>query len=297
MRELRLAIPASIDPVPRQSTAGSLSRRALVVSVLVHLVGVIVASRLAFVAEEIAPPPPLAGFLVFSPRVEPPRSAPLPAETLPVVAPAAPVVETPAAPESRAHPEAEPAVPRAVPQVQPERSIAIEPSVGVAPPLDAPRRVVVPSAAELAEARERAAAEVIEERSRQDSYLTFSVDDVAPPRPDADPEPQRSIFDGTGASRRSVGEVGQARTAFGRRVTELCNALTGGFGLLGVEFCASPDDEPSGLFPEVRPAYLDLVPECAESAPEQPELAAASPFSTVKCRLVRQEIPPRGVPR
>jgi hypothetical protein len=65
-----------------------------------------------------------------------------------------------------------------------------------------------------------------------------------------------------------------------------------GVSLMGFHLfdaCGGPDDEPSGLFPEVKPAYLDMLPECAESEPEQPELAAAAPFSTVKCRLVRPE--------
>ncbi len=30
-------------------------------------------------------------------------------------------------------------------------------------------------------------------------------------------------------------------------------------------FCADPDDEPSGLFPEVMPEYLTLMPECVET--------------------------------
>jgi hypothetical protein len=157
----------------------------------------------------------------------------------------------------------------------------------VAPPLVAP-------GVDFAEERRRAAAEVIGERA-SDSYLTFSIDDVAPPRAEPEPKPKRSIFDGGGADfgGRSVGTVGQQRTRIGRKVAEFCNALTGGFGVGFQGFglfsaCARPDDEPSGLFPEVRPAYLDLLPECAESQPENPELAAAAPFSTVKCRLVRQ---------
>jgi hypothetical protein len=61
-----------------------------------------------------------------------------------------------------------------------------------------------------------------------------------------------------------------------------------GFG----SFCAPPSSgEPSGLFPEVRPAYLDLMPECVDTRDTAPALALEAPFSTVKCRLVKQEDP------
>ena len=62
------------------------------------------------------------------------------------------------------------------------------------------------------------------------------MDDVAPPRPEQESEPKRSIFDGGRGSDfggRSVGTVGSQRTKFGRKVAELCNALTGGFGDAG----------------------------------------------------------------
>jgi hypothetical protein len=74
-------------------------------------------------------------------------------------------------------------------------------------------------------------------------------------------------------------------------VSALCNALTGGFSLMGWgSFCAGPaDGEPSGLFPEVRPAYLDLMPECVDTRDTAPALALEAPFPTVKCRLVMPE--------
>jgi hypothetical protein len=58
-----------------------------------------------------------------------------------------------------------------------------------------------------------------------------------------------------------------------------------GFG----SFCAKPNDEPSGLFPEVMPEYLKLMPECVDTRPWAPLLAESSPFPTVKCRLVPKE--------
>ncbi len=61
-------------------------------------------------------------------------------------------------------------------------------------------------------------------------------------------------------------------------MSELCNALTGGFSLMGFgSFCAAANDEPSGLFPEVRPAYLDLMPECVETRDTAPQLRSGKP--------------------
>jgi hypothetical protein len=66
-----------------------------------------------------------------------------------------------------------------------------------------------------------------------------------------------------------------------------------GFG----SFCAPPPDgSPSGLFPEVRPAYLDLMPECVDTRDTAPALALEAPFPTVKCRLVEPEPIPDELP-
>ena len=69
--------------------------------------------------------------------------------------------------------------------------------------------------------------------------------------------------------------------------------LTGGFGVSFLGFglfsaCATPDGGPTGLFPEVRPAYLDLMPVCVDTRDTAPALALEAPFSTVKCRLVNR---------
>ena len=72
-------------------------------------------------------------------------------------------------------------------------------------------------------------------------------------------------------------------------MSSLCNALTGGFSFMGWgSFCASPSEsEPSGLYPEVRPEYLDLMPVCVDTYDTAPELAREAPFPTIKCRLVK----------
>lgn len=252
-------------------------RNALAISLLVHAVGVYVAGRIAFIVEEPPPVPNFADFFWTIERAVPPPSVPTP--------PKAPVAEPPApAPEIR-----EQRIEEAAPAPRVATEVSAEPS-----PAERVDETELPSRNDLEEARMRAAEEIVAERASTDSYLTFSVDDVAPPRPEPEPKPERSIFDGGGGSSsgRSIGQVGQARTRFGHKMSELCNALTGGMGvsLFGFHLfdaCAGPaDGEPSGLFPEVRPAYLDLLPECAESEPERPELAAAAPFSTVKCRLM-----------
>jgi len=53
-------------------------------------------------------------------------------------------------------------------------------------------------------------------------------------------------------------------------------------------FCADPDDEPSGLFPEVMPEYLTLMPECVETQPSGASTENDAAFPTTKCRLVER---------
>jgi hypothetical protein len=88
-------------------------------------------------------------------------------------------------------------------------------------------------------------------------------------------------------------QPGRARTQFGRRASEFCNALTagGGFSLFGlVTFCGSaPDYEPSGLFPEVMPEWMKRMPECTETRPLGPVLGESSEWPTIKCRMVPRE--------
>jgi hypothetical protein len=174
------------------------------------------------------------------------------------------------------------------PAIPAERTPAIEPApMPDVTPVPTPRAYI-----DFDEARRRAANQVIGSRAEQNAALTFSTNDLTQPLPESEPEQKRSIFDGTGApSGPRVGTVGQARTKLGHRVSALCNALTGGFSLMGFgSFCASASNGgPSGLFPEVRPAYLDLMPECVDTRDTAPALALEAPFSTVKCRLVKQE--------
>jgi hypothetical protein len=284
MRELELAGLPSLDAPrsPGERAPFPLSRKAFALSVVAHVVAGYALSRQVW---PTAPPQQntIAEFFLF--ELPPPQPAPVAPEVV------EPVPEVPDPP--RVEPPAP--APRAA-------DVVVEPPVTVerTAPEPVPTTPVppAPSAEELEEARQRAAEQVVTERSAENEYLTFSIDDIAPPRPEPEPKPARSIFDGGGerGGGRSVATVGQQRTRFGRKLAELCNALTGGFGVGFQGFglfsaCASPDSEPSGLFPEVRPAYLDLMPECVDTRDTAPALALEAPFPTVKCRLVGQEEP------
>jgi hypothetical protein len=277
MRELELAGIPSFDPTrPRRDGLARfpLSRAAFIASIAAHVLAAYALSRNPWSGASL-PPPPTAEFFLFE------MPARRPADVAPVTAPVMPTVEP--APEAREEPAPAPA-----PRPLPEPTVVVEPPPLVVPepsaePVPTPRAFI-----DFDEERRRAANQVVESRAGEREYLTFSIDDVVAPRPEPEPD-KPSIFDGTGAPRGpSVGQLGQARTKLGHRVSALCNALTGGFSLMGWgSFCAGPSDsEPSGLFPEVRPAYLDLMPECVDTRDMAPALALEAPFPTVKCRLV-----------
>jgi hypothetical protein len=290
MREPRLAIHPLLDGAPAagEHERWPWSRTALVASALAHLLAAYALSRMSWPDPEPVRAP-AAEFVFLSPvPPAPPRVEPVVRPAEPVVPPAVVVpppeleVTEPRAPE----PEPQPA-PRAAEAPAPSvpRAVLVPPTPRESEPPSVPAPAP-PTRAELDEARQRAAAEVVDQLAADREYLSFSMDDVAPPR-EARPEPKPSIFDGTGASRRNSTTVGQQRTRVGRAVAELCNALTGGFSIMGMgSFCSRGDDEPSGLFPEVRPEILDLMPECVETRPLSEALGEESPFPTVKCRLV-----------
>jgi hypothetical protein len=288
MRELELAGIPSMHPTrPRGGLAQlPLSRAAFIASIAAHVLAGYALSSHMWPGASL-PPPPTAEFFLFE------MPAPRPPEAVPVAPPVEPVLE------AREEPAPAPA-PRPA-EVAPEPTVVVEPPPAVVPPPavePAPAPSAEPAPAPRAfidfdEERRRAANQVIESRATEKEYLTFSMDDLIAPRPEPEPE-KRSIFDGTGASSTrgpTVGQLGQARTKLGHKVSALCNALTGGFSVLGFgSFCAGPSDsEPSGLYPEVRPAYLDLMPECVDTRDSAPELAREAPFPTVKCHLVKPD--------
>jgi len=240
-----------------------------------------------FVADTSASTPTAEFFLFEMP-------APRPTDVAPIAPPVEPV------PEAREAPAPQPTQPVPEQPVVVEPPAVVEPSPSPSPsPSPRPARTLEEELAPLRRSpddidfddeRRRAANEVVTARSAKSPYMTFSIDDVAAPRPEPEPE-KLSIFDGTGASASrgpTVGQLGQARTRVGQKMSALCNALTGGFSLMGWgSFCAGPSDGGlSGLYPEVRPDYLDLMPECVDTRDTAPELALEAPFPTVKCRLV-----------
>ncbi len=302
MRDPELAGYPTIDPRPL--AAGEhrfpLSRVAFAVSFVVHVLAGYALSRHEW--SNPLPAPNLVAEFIPLVRPQPPPVAPAP-ETNAIEQPAVtpePVAPSPAVGE---RPELAPPAP-APPAPAPRAADVAEPPISTfelspearEPPQLIPAPRPSPSAMELDEARQRAAEEVIAARSAENEYLTFSMDDVAPPRP-AKRERQPSIFDGGFGDGSplgpTVGQAGQARTRLGHKLSALCNALTGGFSLMGWgSFCAGPADGGlSGLFPEVRPVYLDLMPECVDTRDTAPALALEAPFPTVKCRLVKRVAP------
>ena len=292
MRELELAVPPS--NVPTRPPAGargvfSLSRATFFASIAAHVAAGYALSLHKWGAPP--PAPPTADFFLFE------RPTPRPAEPAPEAAPAPAAEERPRESEQPPPEQPEPPAPPRAADVVPESNVVVEtpPSPPASEPVPVEEVAPTPSI-DFDEERRRAVREVLTERAAESEYLTFSMDDVAPPRPEQESEPKRSIFDGGRGSDfggRSVGTVGSQRTKFGRKVAELCNALTGGFGVSFLGFglfsaCATPDGGPTGLFPEVRPAYLDLMPVCVDTRDTAPALALEAPFSTIKCRLVNR---------
>jgi hypothetical protein len=284
MRELELAVHPLLD-TGRSPRIGDrvrfpLSRAAFVLSIAVHVIAVYALSRQVWPGAD-PQPSPVAEFFLFELPPPPAPSAPIPAPEQPPPE----IRERPARATAPVTPPAPVSPPQQATAPIAEPSAAVEPSAEPPPPAPV---------IDFEQARQRAADEIVTERSAEQEYLTFSIDDVAPPRPVVEPDPKRSIFDdGPSFGSRSVLQPGQARTKLGRKLLDFCNALTGGFGVAFQGFglfsaCAQPDDEPSGLFPEVRPAYLDLLPECVETRDTAPQLARESPFPTIKCRLVKQ---------
>jgi hypothetical protein len=286
MRELELAGIPSFDDRARPRRSGfaefPLSRAAFVASIAAHVLAGYALSRHLWPGASL-PPPPTAEYFLFE------MPAPLPPEAVPVAPPVEPVPQAREEPASEREPAPAPA-PRAV-QPVPQPTVVVEPPPTVAPEPSAETAPAPSAFIDFDEERRRAANEVVTAHSDDKEYLTFSMDDLVEPRPK--PEPHKpSIFDGTGASKGpNVGQLGQARTKFGQHMSALCNALTGGFSLMGWgSSCASPSDGGlSGLFPEIRPAYLDLMPECVDTFDTAPELAREAPFPTIKCRLVMPE--------
>jgi hypothetical protein len=140
-----------------------------------------------------------------------------------------------------------------------------------------------------AEERRRAVASVAAEVARAGEFREPTLEQLMRPRErERFVPPEVTIFDlgSRGGTSRGALSPGQARTKVGRAIAELCNALTGGFGFFGMSACARPANRPTGLYPEVLPEWLKLMPVCTD-APTAPLLANA--FPTARCRLLPKQ--------
>jgi hypothetical protein len=218
-----------------------------------------------------------------------------PAEIAPAV-PAEPTVaaEAPrpfeAEPETRAAAEASPAEAVPVPATPAAPQSAASAATGAA---TEPRPVRNP---DWAEERRRAVTAVAAEVARAGEFREPTLEQLMRPRErERMVVPEVTIFDlgSRGGTSRGALSPGQARTKFGRAIANFCNALTGGFGFFGMSVCARPENRPTGLYPEVLPEWLKLMPVCTDE-PTAPLLANA--FPTARCRLLpkQTEEPLRG---
>ena len=120
-------------------------------------------------------------------------------------------------------------------------------------------------------------------------YSTFSADDfAAPPAPPAERAPSGAIFSPSTHAGPSLFSPGQQHTRFGRKLAEICHALTGGFGVGFQGFalfsgCAAEGGR-SDLFAAIKPEYLKVVPDCTTDLPKGVDEQV--PPTLVRCRLV-----------
>jgi len=146
----------------------------------------------------------------------------------------------------------------------------------------------LPSEIDWEAAKRQAIANVVEQLEREAAYTRFSSDDLDAEVPLEESLAEGRIFDTPTRSGPSLLAPGKSSTKFGRWFSELCNTLTGGFGLFGASVCADNEAQ-SDLFAVIKPEYLKKRPVCADPGLTDPVLAAASReqgISTIKCRLV-----------
>jgi hypothetical protein len=248
-------------------------------------------------AEAVAPDEPPA-------LVEPVLAAepPAPAEAATAVEPPAPAepVALAAAPTAPiATPANEPRESATSPDTRPaEQSLSSaetepqSPSQNDGPTRPSPRDVLVDEFGNPIDfgALKQAAVDRLSERlNHQSSFATFTPEDSLEAVPIGLPPAEMSVFDAPDSPSASVLSPNQARTRAGRWLGELCNALTGGFGILGsIAVCA--DGEIYGqLFAHLKPEYMKKRPVCVDTQTGSTEGLMASldnEISTVKCRLV-----------
>ena len=281
---------------PRSQARRSEARFALV-SVVLHAVLIYAVSREAWIAA--APDerrsPSVIWLDALPPASAPPEAAREDADPRPVVAPEpAPSTRSESPRRAEADVRAEPASrtePPVEPAPAPESPAPPEVDLGS----DEQNRIEPPSIDFEAE-RQRAVALVIEQQARERGYRTFSLDDlVDEPPPDAEPGAEQDVFAGPSSGPAAM-RPGRARTRLGRAISEICNDLTGGIGVLGLFSLCAEEGERADFFGHLRPAYMEKLPVCTEQELTEAQLAAAqitdlSEIETrvIKCRLVDRD--------
>jgi hypothetical protein len=140
------------------------------------------------------------------------------------------------------------------------------------------------------ELQKNAVANVVSRLNRQSNFVTFSQGDSLAIAPLSGPPADMSVFDAPDSPRASLLSPNKARSKAGRWIGELCNALTGGFGIIGTGITVCAGGEIYGkMFAHLKPDYMRKRPVCVDTATGSADILAASTeqeFSTVKCRLV-----------
>lgn len=276
----------SVAPAVRR---GRGPRRTLGIAVSLFLHGALLAAATQIVWRQIEPlPPPHTDFVWLGEWLPaPPAEVAPPVELAPPAPTEAPAATSEPARALEAETDAEPV--RAASTAAPTPA-APAPSPGAASAATgtatAPLSVRNP---DWAEERRRAVAAVAAEVARAGEFREPTLEQLMRPRErERMVIPDVTIFDlgSRGGTHRGALTPGQARTKFGRMVSEFCNALTGGFGFFGLGVCARAENRPTGLYPEVLPEWLKLMPVCTD-APTAPLLANS--FPTARCRLVPKQ--------
>lgn len=225
-------------------------------------------------------PPPIPSE---APADEPPQSEPIEPEP-----PAQTRVEAPDEPP----PEPEPAAEEAPVEEAPAERPAVAATEDEARASEA-LSPTVPDDIDWEAAKEQTVAAIMTELERRSGRITFSTGDGDDEADPLRPAPG-AIFDAPRSPKRRIGSPGQARTRVGRFAAELCNALTGGFGLggilspLGISVC-SDEAVYAKYFAHLKPDYMRKRPVCEEPESLDPlmaEISRQNGIPTIKCRLV-----------
>jgi hypothetical protein len=161
----------------------------------------------------------------------------------------------------------------------------------VEPPLPAPvaDSPPPPTATELYDEGRAVAAIIIDQLAEEQQHYTFSTD-LFDEEPAPAPNPRADMFEpgAGGKGSRALMQPGRARTRFGRWIADTCNALTGGFSIMGFASLCADETARSDLFADIKPEYLKSLPLCEQVDAASP-LADDGERFAIKCRLVPRE--------